>query len=212
MRKSVFIALFIFCWSVSFLHAAGDDERTVVKIFGGVDLLSSGNASQAILTAKTLTSISLKGGLGGGIQILVPLNDHVSLGGEFGLIVTSLEQKTSAFYDNRATTASHYVGFSPLIAYLNYHFSHVYFQGGIGLSIYRSLITYDNVTPNLRSVTNSDIKTGGCTVIGAGIIIPFFNFLGLDFSVKYYSTFVSLNGKTTNDALLMPTLGILFRL
>jgi hypothetical protein len=193
------------------VHASGGETKTVLRIFGGIDLLSSGNASKAILSEKTSTTISLKGGLGGGIQVIVPLNDHVAAGGEFGYIFTSVEQKTSAYYVNRETMASHYVGFSPLIAYLEYRFSHVYIQGGVGLSIYRSYISYDNVSPNLQSVTNSDVKTGGCTVVGAGIMMPIFGFLGLDFSVKYYSTFVSINGKTTTDGLLMPTLGVLFR-
>ncbi len=211
MRRIVLILLSLTCWSVSSLHATGDDERTILKIFGCIDLLSSGNASKAILSAKTSTSVSLKGGLGGGIQVLIPFNNNVSVGGEFGFIFTSFEQKTSAFYDNHETTASHYIGFSPLIAYLNYRFSRIYIQGGIGLSIYRSFITYDNVSPNLQSITNSEVKTGGCTVIGAGIMMPFLGFIGLDFSVKYYSTFVSINGKTINDALLMPTVGILFQ-
>ncbi len=211
MRRSFFILLSLFCCGVSILHASGSDEKTILKFFGGIDLLSSGNASKAILSAKTSTSISLKGGLGGGIQVLVPLNNHVSLGGEFGFMITSFEQKTSAVYDGHATTASHYIGFSPLIAYLDYHFDHIYIQGGIGLSVYRSFISYDNVSPNFQSVTNSEVKTGGCTVVGAGIMMPFLGFMGLDFSVKYYSTFVSINGKTNNDALLMPTASILFR-
>jgi len=211
MQRTFFFILLFICWSVSSLHASGDGRKTILRIYGCIDLLSSGNASEAILTEKTLSSISLKGGLGGGLQVLVPLNDHVGMGGELGFIFTSVEQTSSAFYDNRVTTASHYIGFSPLIALLEYRFGSVYIQGGVGLSIYRSFITYNNVTPTLQSVTNSDIKTGGSTVVGAGLMMPMFGFLGLDFSVKYYSTFVSLNGKTRNDALLMPTLSVLFR-
>jgi hypothetical protein len=211
MRRTFFIALSLICWSVSILHASGDETKTILRIFGSIDLLNSGNASKAILSEKTSTTISLKGGLGCGIQVLVPLNDHVGVGGEFGYIFTSIEQKSSASYDSRPTMASHHIGFSPLIAYLEYRIGHVYIQGGVGLSIYRSYVSYDNVSPNLQSVTNSDVKTGGCTVVGAGIMMPIFGILGLDFSVKYYSTFVSINGKTTNDALLMPTLGVLFR-
>jgi hypothetical protein len=211
MWRNFFIAISLICWSVSIVHASGNESKTVLRIFGGIDLLSSGNASKAILSEKTSTTISLKGGLGGGIQVIVPLNDHVGVGGEFGYIFTSIEQKSSAYYDNHATMASHYIGFSPLIAYLEYRISHVYIQGGVGLSIYRSYVSYDNVSPNLQSITNSEVKTGGFTVVGAGVMMPIFGVLGLDFSVKYYSTFVSINGKTTNDALLMPTLGVLFR-
>jgi hypothetical protein len=211
MRKTVFILLSLLCWCIPSLYATGNEGRTVLKIFGGIDLLSSGSASKAILAQETSTSVSLKGGLGGGVQLLIPLNERVSMGGELGFIFTSFEQKTNAYYDNQSTTASHYVGFSPLVALLYYHFSHVYIQGGIGLSIYRSFITYDNVNPNLQSVTNSDVRTGGCTVLGIGFIMPFLDFFGLDFSVKYYSTFVSINGKTSNDALLMPTIGVSFR-
>ncbi len=185
MRRIFFIGLSLICWSVSILHASGDETKTILRIFGSIDLLNSGNASKAILSEKTSTTISLKGGFGGGIQVLVPLNDHVGVGGEFGYIFTSIEQKSAAYYDSRPTMASHHIGFSPLIAYLEYRIGHVYIQGGVGLSIYRSYVSYDNVSPNLQSVTNSDIKTGGCAVVGAGIMMPIFGILGLDFSVKY---------------------------
>jgi hypothetical protein len=197
--------------SATSLAGGEDEDKTVLKFYGGVDLLTTGNASTAIIASATSTSVSMKGGLGGGIQILVPLDANVRVGGEFGFIFTSFEQKSDAFYNGRETTASNYIGFSPLVALLDYRFKHVYLQGGIGVSIYRSLVTYDNTPPTLSTVSNSDVRTGGCAVIGAGVSVPLLGFLGLDFSVKYYSTFVSINGTTNTDALLMPTVAVMLQ-
>ncbi len=209
MRRIVLtvIALVAVCPSIL---RAGDRDDTILKFYGGVDLLTTGNASKAIITSATSTVVSLKGGLGGGLQVLVPLDANVGIGGEIGFIFTSYNQKTDAYYNGRETTASNYIGFSPVVVLLNYRFDHVYIQGGIGASVYRSFVTYDNVGPTLQAMKTSDVRTGGCVLLGAGVQMPLLGFLGLDVSLKYYSTFVSINGQSKNDVLLMSSLAVYF--
>ncbi len=190
--------------------ADGGDE-TRLKVFGCVDITTAADASKAILFSKTASDVSITGGLGFGVQVLVPLSPRVSLGGEIGYILTSIEQKSSVTYNGSITNASHYVGFSPAIGLLQFNFGNAYLQGGVGVSVYRSYIRYEHTGSALQSITSTDTQTGGCAMAGVGVMIPLLGFFGIDFSVKYYSTFITIDGKTKNDAFLMPSVGAVFR-
>ncbi len=194
-----------------FVCAQQENEETLLKFYGCIDITSAAEASKAILSSKISSVVSIKGGYGGGIQLLVPLSPRVNLGGEFGFILTSVKQHSSLLYYSIPTDAAHSIGFSPLIGLLQLNFGHVFVQGGIGLSIYKSFITFNNAGPELQSISSTDTWTGGCAMAGGGIMVPVSKFLSVDFSVKYYSTFVSINNKTYNDVLLMPGAGIIFR-